>query len=226
MIISGIKISIKKSKRKTLSIFIERDGSVTALVPENITDDELKEVIISKEYQIHKNLAEWKQLNDRVVHREFVSGQSFMYLGRNYRLKLTDEKHGKLIFFKGKFLLGRDEVIKGKEYFTEFYKEKLRAKILPIIESRQAQFGVEVRDVKVMELQNRWASCTSSGKIHFHWKCMMAPIDVLHYIVVHELVHLTHSNHTAAFWNDVDKVLPEYQKHKEWLRTHGAGMDI
>jgi predicted metal-dependent hydrolase len=226
MMISGVEISIKRSKRKTLSIFVERDGSVTALAPEKIAEDKLREVIISKEYQIHKNLAEWKQLNDRSVHREYVSGQSFMYLGRNYRLRLTDEPQGKLLFSKGKFLLGRSEVSKGKSYFTDFYKEKLRVKILPIIKHHQAQLGVEVSDVKVMELQNRWASCTSNGKLHFHWKCMMAPVDVLHYIVVHELVHFSHPNHTTVFWNDVDKVIPRYQKHKEWLRVHGAGLDV
>lgn len=226
MKISGIDISIKRSKRKTLSIFIERDGTVSALVPEDIASDKLEEVLITKEYQIHKNLAEWKQLNDRAVYREYVNGQSFMYSGRNYRLKLTDDSQGRLRFFRGKFLLGRDETGKGKEYFTEFYKDRLRIKILPIIELHQAQLGVDVNDVKVMELQNRWASCTQTGKLHFHWKCMMAPTDVLHYIVVHELVHFNHLNHTAAFWNDVDKVIPDYQKQKEWLRVHGAGMDV
>jgi hypothetical protein len=54
----------------------------------------------------------------------------------------------------------------------------------------------------------------------------MAPIDVLHYIVVHELAHLIHPNHTTAFWNEVDKVLPNYQSRHEWLRLNGAGMDL
>ena len=55
---------------------------------------------------------------------------------------------------------------------------------------------------------------------------MMAPLTVLDYIVVHELAHLLHPNHTEAFWNEVDKLLPDYQERKEWLRTNGAGMDL
>lgn len=226
MIITGIDIDVKRSKRKTVSIFIERDGSVTALVPEKISEDELKEVITSKEYQIHKNLAEWKQLNDKAIHREYVSGQSFMYFGRNYRLKLIEKNQGKVILYKGKFLLGKDEVDKGKEYFIDFYKTKLKEKIIPIIKHRQAQLGVEVREVKVMELQNRWASCSSEKRINFHWKCMMAPVEVLNYIVVHELVHFNHPNHTPVFWNEVDKLIPDFIKNKEWLRVHGSGMSI
>ena len=67
---------------------------------------------------------------------------------------------------------------------------------------------------------------THGGNLNFHWKCMMAPLTILDYIVVHELAHLLYPNHTAAFWNQVDKVMPDFQERKEWLRENGAGMDI
>lgn len=226
MIVSGIEIEIKKSKRKTLSIFIERDGSVSALVPDNIEESVLKEIILSKEYQIHKHLAEWKQLNERKIVREYVSGQSFLYFGRNYRLKLIEEKLGSLKFFHSKFLLSKAEVTKGREYFIDFYKKKLSSRIVPVIEEFQGKLGVQSKDVRIMELQNRWASCTASGNLNFHWKCAMVPMDVLHYIVVHELAHLLHSNHTPAFWNEVDKVIPSYDKQVQWLKDNGARLDV
>ncbi len=226
MIVSGINISIKKSSRKTVSIFIERDGSVSARVPNEITDSEIVEVIKAKEYQIHKNLAEWKQMNERYVLREYVNGQSFLYLGRNYRLKLMDEKLDALNLKKGKFLLGKPDIDKAKELFVEFYKNKLKEKIKPIILQYSEQLGVQPNETRVLDLQNRWASCTSKGNVNFHWKCAMAPIDVLHYIVVHELTHLIHQNHTPAFWNEVDKITPNYEKHINWLKINGAGMDL
>jgi predicted metal-dependent hydrolase len=86
--------------------------------------------------------------------------------------------------------------------------------------------NVEPIDVKIMELQNRWASCTIKGNLNFHWKCAMAPIDVLNYIVVHELAHLIHPNHSSEFWNTVDKVLSNYDSQVKWLRLNGAGMDL
>jgi predicted metal-dependent hydrolase len=226
MIFSGIDITIKKSKRKTVSIFVERDGTVSARVPEKLSDDEIQEILRSKEYQIHKNLAEWTQLNEKRTNREYVSGQSFLYLGKNYRLKLVNESLGKLILKNGRFYLPVNKKEDAKELFKDFYKEKLIDKLFPVIDRYKNKLGVVPNEIKVMELQNRWASCTLKGNVNFHWKCAMAPIDVLNYIVVHELVHLIHTNHTSAFWNEVDKVMPNYEKHVHWLKINGAGMDL
>jgi predicted metal-dependent hydrolase len=226
MKLGELDIAVSKSKRKTVSIYIERDGSVSALVPETIADEELKEVLKSKEYQIHKNLAEWSELNENKVNREYVNGQSFLYFGRNYRLKIVEEADGKVLFSKGFFTIGRDDLPNAKELFTEFYREKLKDKLPPLVDINSKKIGVDPNDIKVMELQNRWASCSSLGNVNFHWKCAMAPMDVLNYIVVHELVHLIHQNHSEAFWNEVDKVLPRYEKQKHWLRVNGAGMGL
>jgi hypothetical protein len=226
MIVSGIDITIQKSERKTVSIFVERDGSVSARVPEKLSDKEIREILKAKEYQIFKNLAEWTQLNENAVEREYVNGQSFLYLGRNYRLKLVDEKLGKVRFYNNTFFLSKQDKQKAKDLFVQFYKDKLNSRIHPIIERYKNQLDVQPNQIKVMELQNRWASCTPNGNVNFHWKCAMAPIDVLHYIVVHELAHLIHNNHTQAFWNEVDKILPNYDEQVNWLKINGVGMDL
>jgi len=226
MVVSGVDIAIKKSNRKTVSIFVERDGSVSALVPSNLDDDQITTILKAKEYQIHRNLAQWLQLNERHVIREFVNGQSFLYLGRNYRLKLVEEKLGELQFSKGYFLLSKVELSSAEGYFIDFYKNKLKEKIKPLIKRYKEQLGVSPNDVKVMELKNRWASCSSKGNINFHWKCAMAPMDVLQYIIVHELAHLIHLNHTTEFWNEVDKVLPKYEEQMNWLKINGVGMSL
>lgn len=226
MVISGVDIAVKKSKRKTVSIFVERDGSVSALVPSNLSDDEIATILKAKEYQIHRNLAQWLQLNERHVTREYVNGQSFLYLGRNYRLKLVDDKLGELKFSKGYFLLSKSELSNAEQYFIDFYRNKLKEKIKPLIKRYKEQLGVSPNDVKVMELKNRWASCSAKGNINFHWKCAMAPMDVLQYIIVHELAHLIHLNHTTEFWNEVDKVLPKYEEQISWLKINGVGMSL
>lgn len=226
MVVSGIDITIHKSARKTVSIFVERDGSVSARVPEKLEEEEIEEILKAKEYQIFKNLAEWTQLNQNAVEREYVNGQSFLYLGRNYRLRFVEDNIEGVQFIKNRFLINKEEKHRAKELFVKFYKNKLQTKIHPIIEQYKSQLGVEPKQVKIMELQNRWASCTSNGNVNFHWKCAMAPIDVLQYIVVHELAHLIHLNHTAEFWNEVDKILPNYESQMNWLKLNGAGMDL
>ena len=89
-----------------------------------------------------------------------------------------------------------------------------------------AKVGVAPGDVGVRELGLRWASCSPSGKLAFHWKCMMAPPTIIDYIVVHELCHLHCRDHTDAFWNEVDKVMPDFRERKAWLRTNGAGLEL
>lgn len=79
--------------------------------------------------------------------------------------------------------------------------------------------------MEVKELGYRWLSCSPSGKLSFHWKCMMAPQTILD-DVVHELCHLRHRDHTDAFWNEVDKVRPDFHGRKEWQRRQGAGLEI
>ncbi|MDP3009161.1 MAG: SprT family zinc-dependent metalloprotease [Methylococcales bacterium] len=219
-------LSIKKSKRKTLSIYIERDGSVSVLAPDSKTDDEIAQVLKDKEYQIYKHLAEWHILNTAKVEREVVNGQSYLYLGRNYRLELVDEQSKPLLLKNGYFLLRKQDKTQANRLFIEFYKEKGLPKIMERVQRFKTKMDVEVGQVRIMELQNRWASCSDKGNLNFHWKCFMASLDILDYLVVHELAHLIHQNHTRAFWNEVDKVLPNYQKQVEWLKVNGAALDL
>lgn len=76
------------------------------------------------------------------------------------------------------------------------------------------------------EMGYRWASCGRNGLLNFHWKCMMAPPRIIDYIVVYELCHFYYRNHTDAFWNEVDKVIPDYRERKERLRKYGARLEV
>lgn len=226
MKLGALDINVIRSKRKTISIYIERDGSVTARVPDHLDESELSSDISAKEYLIHKHIAEWTSLNESKVLREYVNGQSFLYLGRNYRLRLIDEESRAVILKNGRFLLSKSHKTQAKEYFKQFYKSKLIEKLDTILPSYESQMALKAKSVKVMDLQGRWASCTTEGNLNFNWKCAMAPIEVIHYIVVHELAHLKVPNHSPAFWNEVDKILPNYDNQKAWLQKHGAGMDL
>jgi len=110
--------------------------------------------------------------------------------------------------------------------FKAFYKEKGKNKITKRINLYKGRLGVNPNSVRIIELKNRWASCSHKGNLNFHWKVMMTPMKILDYIVVHELAHLLHANHTIAFWNEIDKLLPDYKERKLWLKVNGAGMDI
>ncbi len=223
-----IVYTLHRSHRKTASIYIERDGQVTMLVPEELDQKTIDEVLEKKRSWIYRNLAEWKDLNATRVQREYVNGEGFLYMGRTYRLKLVSEQRVPLLLKDGYFCLCSNFVTNGHAdtAFKEFYKEKAKERIRKRVRYYAERMGLEVHQIKVLDLKHRWASCNTQGHLNFHWKCMMAPGTIIDYIVVHELAHLLHTNHTVSFWNEVDKVLPDFSDRKEWLRVNGAGMDV
>lgn len=221
-----ISYRLKKSPRKTTSIYIERDGTVSVLAPEPYDLNKVETILEKKRSWIYRNLAEWEDLNRTRVQREFVNGEGFLYLGRNYRLQLVKNQEEPLILKNGYFHLRKDKADSGFTVFKDFYREKGAERLPERIAEFAKQMGVTAGKTRIMELNNRWGSCSANGDLNFHWKVMMLPLTILDYVIVHELAHLKYSNHTTAFWNLVDKVLPDYEERKAWLKFRGAGMDL
>lgn len=221
-----IEYTLKRSRRKTSSIYVERDGSISVLVPQQLSDREIEAMIEQKRYQIYSHLAQWEDANTKRVYREFVNGEGFYYLGRNYKLEIVANQEVPLKLKNGCFSLRKKNLPKAKEAFIEFYKEKGRKRIPERVEYYRKLLDVNPNEIKIMELQNRWGSWTPKGNVNFHWKTMMAPLTIIDYIIAHELTHLIHPNHSEAFWNELDKVMPDYLQKKSWLKLNGAGMDL
>ena len=223
-----IAYQLVRSRRKTASIYIERDGLVSVLVPERLSDEQIEDLLESKRAWIYRGLAEWRDLNASRVEREYVNGEGFLYLGRTYRLKLVSDLQAPLMLKDGYFCLRstKGNVAVADEAFKAFYRQKGVERIPRRVEYFRLKMDVAPRSVRVMDLKHRWASCSSGGNLNFHWRCMMAPLTIIDYIVVHELAHLIHHNHTPGFWTEVEKVLPDFQDRKDWLRLNGAGMDL
>ena len=107
------------------------------------------------------------------------------------------------------------------EAFKKRYREEARKKF----EERVAFFhpltGGNYTSITVRDQRSRWGSCSSRGTLSFNYRLIFSPPEVLDYVVVHELCHLTHMNHSKDFWNKVASVMPEYKIQKQWLRDHG-----
>lgn len=218
----------RSGRRKTISIYVERDGSVSIQAPDNLPQSQLEAIIERRRVWIYKHLAEWRTLNAAAVEREYVNGEGFLYLGRTYRLQWVDEQHVPLLLKGGYFSLRRDEksLADPAGVFKTFYRDKGRVKLAQRVAHYTPYLGVEVAGVRVMELQHRWGSCSPDGSINFHWRCMMAPLPMIDYVVVHELAHLRVADHSDAFWHEVGKVLPNYRDRQRWLRENGAGLGV
>jgi hypothetical protein len=226
-----LKYKVERSPRTTADIIVERDGSVLVRAPDSLPDERIDGLIETKRYWIYRALAEWRDLNATRVRREIKAGEGFLYLGRNHRLSLVSEQKVPLMLKDGRFCLRRDLVEQGdaagaQAAFRHFYIDKGEQKLTERTAYFSPKVGVAPTGLIVKELGNRWASCSPTGSLAFNWKCMMAPLSIIDYIVVHELCHMREPDHSEQFWNEVDKVIPDYQQRKKWLRTNGAGLDV
>ncbi|MEI6092777.1 MAG: SprT family zinc-dependent metalloprotease [bacterium] len=221
-----IEYSVSKSNRRTASLFIERDGSVSLIVPKELTQAKIENIVKSKRNWIYKSLAEWNDLNSTKVRREFTSGEGILYLGRNYKLIASENLNTDITVGENYFILNTSQITNCYNILKSFYKERGSKKIATRVNLYKNKIGVSPRSIRIQNIGNRWGSCTKDGNLNFHWKIMMAPLSIIDYVVVHELVHLKYKTHNAKFWNEIDKVMPDYLKRKNWLRDHGAGLDL
>lgn len=217
--------------RKTIDIVIERNGVIVVRPPLHYTPEQVDTIVESKRLWIYRNLAEWRDLNATSVIREWVNGETFLYLGRSYRLSIVAQQTESLMLKEGRFFLDRKLIDEGgttaaKKVFEAYYADKGLQRITERIKYYAPKTGVTASSIKVKDMGFRWASCSKSGALNFHWKCMMAPAKIIDYIVVHELCHMHYRDHSEAFWNEVDKVMPDYLERKEWLRKNGAGLTL
>lgn len=222
---------LRSDQRRTADIVIERNGLISVRVPKHLSGEQADAVVEHKRLWIYRSLSEWRDLNAVRVVREWVNGEGFLYLGCAYRLLLTQKQDEPLKLKDGLFCLQRKIVEAGGEaaaklVFEKFYADKALERITKRVAYFAPKVGVNPVSVDVREIGYRWATCTADGRLSFHWKCMMASPKVIDYIVVHELCHLHHLDHTDAFWNEVDKVMPDYAERKAWLRENGAALDI
>lgn len=220
----GIDYSIVYSKRKTISVIVERDRSVIVRAPLN-TSKELIENEINKRKRLIQNKINHNQKYpfDKQS-KEFVSGESLLYLGKNYKLFLTDDPVDGVVF-DNKFFINKSNQRNANKLFKEWYINSASNIIIPKVKAVANQIGVKYNSLNILDLKYRWGSCTPKDNIHFNWRLIKAPMNVIEYIIVHELTHLLVANHSAEFWNRVASHLPNFDKAKHWLKEFGFELE-
>lgn len=217
-----MEYTVKFSKRrKTLNITVERDRSVIVTAPEGTSEDKIKTIVESKRKWIEEKISS-SQKFDLEDSKEFVSGESIMYLGRFYSLKVDDTEIESLIF-DDCFHIAQDKSANAKEIFKQWFLKRAEEYIVPLAKSCAENLGVAYKQCKIVDnMKYRWGSCTPKGNICFNWRIIKAPMNVIRYVILHELAHRLEYNHTEKFWNIVSVQQPDYQSAKEWLKENGG----
>jgi predicted metal-dependent hydrolase len=225
---------IKGKKDVSLSVCLSE--GVKLIAPEGIDSRQLETILYKKAPWILKK----KNALDEVVispsSKEYVSGEKYAYLGRNYRLKVNknDQLTKPLLVFKnGRFLAEVPDNMMPAEIRTELYllfKEWYIAQGYKRINERLKiycpKMDLEPAKVAFKEQQKRWGTCTKEGTIYLNWRIMMAPMSVVDYVLVHELAHLKYADHSSDYWSFVRSIIPDYEQRKDWLRVNGLLLSI
>ena len=211
---------IIRSNRKTFSLEVKPDGSLTVRTPASATDAQVRALVARKADWITKTQTRLAKKYPPLKPKTFTPGETFWYLGEQYPLRLTDRMRPSLDL-DGAFLLSRAAQANAKEVFIAWYREETRQITQRLIRDYSKQYGFKARKVRITSARTRWGSCSSNHNLNFTYRLCMASLPVVAYVVVHELVHLKIPNHSKAFWNAVAKIDPAFRQRRAWLKEHG-----
>jgi hypothetical protein len=222
---------IRTDRKKTVSIKII-EGNVHVIVPKTLSDRKIHQFVQQKANWIRQRLHQQQAIKP-FKPKKFVSGEAFAYLGRNYRLELYQGDPGEVKLKHGRFVLLVPESLKGDDraeyiktqlirWYVDHANQQLREK-----SQRYARLiGVSPKSVTVKHYKSRWGSCSIHGDVFYNWRIIMAPHRIVDYLVVHELCHLKHHNHSPRYWRNVEVVMPDHLECRDWLKNNGTSINF
>ncbi|MDO5520523.1 MAG: SprT family zinc-dependent metalloprotease [bacterium] len=216
----SIPYTIKRSNRKSIGIEVTYEGKVIVKAPLSLDATKIEELLYKKTDWLLATLSACGT-------RETVRKQGeLLYQGKPLRIKVEEQKKMRI-----EIGIENDTIVvkKPSEYNVDIHKvleNWLRRQAADIIPKRTEYYsgilGVSYHNIAIKDQKTRWGSCSSKGNLNFNYRLIMAPIEVLDYVVVHELAHRIHMNHSKEFWNVVEEICPKYREYRNWLQEFGG----
>lgn len=216
-------------RKKTISLQIDGRSGITVCAPSFTPVEEINRFVEAKQNWIVKSVR--KQALISLEHKEkaYTTGESFYYLGRAYPLEVYNEplENFGVAFLNNCFYLNCPEnVSMRKFYFVSWYKKKAKQHLSQRVDFYSAILKLPTSGVRITSAGKRWGSCSEDNRLAFSFRLIMAPPEVIDYVVVHELMHVRQKNHSSKFWNLVVEVVPDYRVHRQWLREHAHHFNL
>ena len=219
---------IRTDRVKSASIDVE-DNLVKVTVPKNLSDERIEELIKGRTLWIKQKLA--LQATAIILKpKEYVDGEAFAYLGRNYRLKCAKGVEESVKLKSGYLNVTTKNGQRNSEHLKavveQWYRTKALSRLIDKTRRYSAILKVEPTSINLKDYKAMWGSCSPKGVVSYNWRIILAPHKIVDYIVVHELCHLIEPNHSSKYWKQVRSVIPDYENSKEWLKNNGSSLLI
>lgn len=221
--VAGVEVTVRRSgRRRTLALQV-RGAEVTAYAPLTLPDATIRAFVEVKRDWLRRQVSEQR----RPAPAPLQDGAVFAFLGEPLRVQVAEVTAPRR---EGQTLLVAPERAGGPvaEQVEAWTREAVRPAYTRLVEDYAARLGARerLRTVRVSRARSRWGSCTAAGDIRLHWALSRAPLEVLHYVALHEAAHLLELNHSPRYWQHVARLMPEHERYRRWLREHGEELGM
>ncbi len=226
-----VSFSIERtSRRKTVAISVGYDG-VRVLAPADLDDDRVIKIVRQKGPWLLRKQIGYRELGGPPILREFVSGETFHYLGRSYRLKVVPDQAANVtrITARGASLVApvlpdaisaiRRSAVRSA--LRHWYRGHAKVHFPARAAAMADLLGIAPPSVHVVDQSKRWGSCDARGSIRLNWRLVMAPMTLVDYVIAHEACHVLEHNHSRRFWRSLETIMPDYENRVRQLDRLG-----
>lgn len=220
---------MRTDRKRSASIYLENEV-VKVRVPKSLSEQRIRELITKRTPWIKTKIKETLE-RPTFKPKEYVSGETFPYLGRNYRLKVTQGTETSIKLKEGYLYAttlttdkAADETI--RSMLVSWYRQHAETRLGEKTNRLANIVGVQPTSIKIRDYKSRWGSCSNTGEISYNWRVILAPHRIVDYVVIHELCHLLEHNHSPRYWKHVERCVPNWRDCRNWLRTNADSLSI
>ncbi|WP_019413625.1 M48 family metallopeptidase [Paenisporosarcina sp. TG20] len=226
-----IQFEINYKKRTSVGILIDAYGNVEVQAPKGTSEEKAIQFIERNWDQIQQKSKEMQERMLGPKERVYHHGETFLYLGKTYPIQISQDttiKKDYVVFEEGILCIVvkqlEDEKI--KQALKRFYYQRCKSLIEKSIKKYQSDFKVKPRSIRITDSKANWGTCDSQMQLTFNWRLAMAPLEVIDYVVIHEMCHMVHLNHDRSFWRLVGKMSPNFKEQERWLALSSWKMTV
>jgi predicted metal-dependent hydrolase len=209
---------IIRSRRRTIALEVTPAATVIVRAPLRAPVEYIEEIILQKSVWILRKMDEMKRRLLSPCH-EYAEGELFLFLGRSYPLHIVED--GSITIERSDRLYVSSTLLPDiRNHLKHWYREEARKEIRARCMWFSLKTGYVPATIRITDARQRWGSCTHKGGLSFSWRLIQALPEIIDYVVVHELVHISQPDHSKKFWDKVRKIMPDYEQRRNWLKDH------
>lgn len=214
---------IIRSKRKSIALVVNNKGELIVRAPFYVSEQKIMDFVLCKQKWIESKILKVQKFDEKYSEITMSDGDFIFFLGDKYPINLKNDINTVFLDSDKIYVPDTDS---SKELLADWLKEQALTVISQRVKKYESVMQVCCNSVKISNAKSRWGCCTSSNNVNFTWRLIMCPLTVIDYVVVHELSHITHKNHSRLFWCRVESFLPLYRQEENWLKQNSKLMDI